>query len=111
LIQVDYNGTAEEYGPVSVHIDPDKKDLKIESASPNPFEDHLTIALSSPVSGSMSIEIYSSSGTLMHSEKIEVLEGTASIEIGTLDELPSGIYMLTAIGEGIRCTPVRIMKN
>ncbi|MBL0104244.1 MAG: T9SS type A sorting domain-containing protein [Bacteroidetes bacterium] len=111
IVQVDYNGTSEEYGPISAHVDETIKEFKIESVSPNPFDDNLTVSLAVPTAGNASIDIYSQSGLKVHSENVELVQGENTFQVGGLDVLPTGVYMVTVIGEGIRCEPVRILKN
>ena len=109
--QVDYDGVSEEYGPFSVHLNSKIKTLTVDNISPNPFVDHLAIDINSPLEGSLSIEIISQTGTILHSEKISVLEGKVQAEVGSLEDLPPGIYYVVIRGEGIQCEPVRILKN
>lgn len=67
-------------------------ELNIFSLSPNPFTDAPWLQNNSRHSEDVSIEIFTLSGELLHSEKITMTSGSL-VRINAFADQPSGLYI------------------
>ncbi|MFN8166569.1 MAG: T9SS type A sorting domain-containing protein [Bacteroidia bacterium] len=71
--------------------------LEIESVSPNPFTDHLTITFNSKEKGEAQIVLLNSAGQELEKRSIEMNEGSNTIELNNLDNINRGICIMEII--------------
>ena len=84
--------------------------IKINSTSPNPFTNTLTISLSTQSSQKISISIYSTDGRLRNKSDQISESGESKITLDNLDILEPGTYVLVIESEKGKTTQ-KIIKN
>jgi len=88
--QVDKNGKIFYTQIIAVRIN---KSITF-SVNPNPFQSHLNIAYTSDMKELANISIFSSDGKLAFNKRSEVIKGINSIQLTSLETIPSGVYIL-----------------
>jgi hypothetical protein len=92
LIQSDYDGTFEIYGPVEVEIKA-VSDFALEQNYPNPFNPSTKISFSLPVKSTVSLKIYDILGEEVAEIINEIREAGKYSELFDATGLASGVYV------------------
>ncbi len=88
LIQVDFDGKSEEFGPVTITYDGMQKNIKV---FPNPFDTDFTIDLGTEISEEVTVKLFDVSGKLYYSNSLIPQFGTIKV---FPDNLKLGVYLL-----------------
>jgi hypothetical protein len=106
LIQVDFNGESEKYGPLSVNCESTESSISI---FPNPVNDELNILLNNSINGKeISITIQDASGRTIQNLQVEDAN-VKILKISTV-ELASGCYYLRSVIND-EVTVLKFVKN
>ena len=106
LRQIDFNGTEEIYGPISVSCEASKSSMIVY---PNPNNGSFTIEISSDeIHTHANLYLTDMTGKLISSQKVNVAIGTTQIMIDDL-ELQKGTYLVTLIGGTTQLKPVKVL--
>jgi hypothetical protein len=97
LLQVDFDGVSEKYGPVSNNCEAIKP-FELEIA-PNPNTGNFTLKVATKRSQEMDVRIYHTDGKEVANEIISATEGT-SLHYLNMEYLAAGIYTLYVQHEG-----------
>lgn len=97
LKQTDYNGKYEEFLPVAVNNIMDVDQFKIESIYPNPFDNQFTIKFSLNTEGTVTFQLTDSQGQKIFQDEVAGDKGVNSYTYFNSENLPQGIYFLSAI--------------
>jgi|GEM_PF-6094103 len=89
--QVDKNGQIFYTQIIAVKID--KANIPL-TVSPNPFQSFINISYASELKEMITLTIYSVEGKLLITKKVEVVRGANTIQIASLETLPSSTYIL-----------------
>ncbi|REJ80174.1 MAG: T9SS C-terminal target domain-containing protein [Bacteroidetes bacterium] len=109
--QTDFDGKFEYYGPVKVSDKNSMKEFSLESISPNPFNDKISIEFFNPESSSMEFQIISLSGALLSSRIVSAETGNQNIMIDQLGDIPSGVCFLRIISDGKILNTQKIIRK
>ena len=77
--------------------------------SPNPFSENLSVAIQNPDNEDLTLQLYSTTGVQLYSEKIVQKEQETTLNLG-FNDLMSGIYLLH-IRSGSSTVTTRIVKQ
>lgn len=67
------------------------------TASPNPFQSFINIGYTSELKEMVAVSLYSAEGKLVITKRVEVVKGTNSIQLASLETIPSGTYILQVV--------------
>jgi len=95
LKQVDLDGKAVYYGPVTVAF-PDKFMLAALQAYPNPTTGAFTLICQAENAEAINLEIKNTSGQVVYTAQKYLSKGANQINMALPAHLPAGIYLLTA---------------
>lgn len=85
----------------------EQEQLVTFNAFPNPASQRLNISINSTESQICTIRVFDITGSLVHAEKITLLNGMGTIDVSTL---PSGVYILRTTVRDMVCTKKFIKK-
>jgi hypothetical protein len=94
LKQTDFNGTTEMFKTVSVTFKSRQNTVNAISISPNPFTDSFTAQFESEEAGEVSINILSTNGVLVFSEKVMADAGNNVFHYLNLPGFKQGTYVM-----------------
>ena len=108
--EVDIDGRGMYSRTIAIRLD-NTLNAPLISAFPNPFSQQITLQVTpiSPQDKTSSVEMYSSHGELLYKKEINKL-GSATIILNDLPALPSGMYILKTMVNGIPYTN-KMIKN
>jgi hypothetical protein len=92
LTQVDFDGTAKEYGPVAVRLKHSGGDEA--RAYPNPFTEEITYAYRSGEAMAASLVLCTSAGTVLDQVPVDIREGLNTIPYAPSGKIPPGTYLI-----------------
>jgi hypothetical protein len=81
------------------------------SVYPNPFSDELTLLLNPEISGNISVEIFSASGTLLIQKFYPASQGNVKLNFDAQERLSAGIYLLKVTGNNHILLTQKIVKK
>lgn len=108
LHQVDLDGKNDYSMIRSVSLNRSNNEAGLQ-ASPVPFKDKISVQLNSTLTGFASINFYNTSGMRIYHIETEVKAGLNEINITSLHNLPSGIYILECV-QGQETSYLKIVK-
>jgi hypothetical protein len=101
LKQTDYDGHCTYSGIKTVNYnqsdDLDESILKIVSVAPNPFNETFSLSFKMKISCIVEIQLYSSSGQMIFTDKINSIEGINTYNFTDKQGLKRGIYFLNVL--------------
>jgi hypothetical protein len=110
ILQTDYDGEQNIYGPLSVRRNETAAALSVASAYPNPFTDDVFITYSSAHRVITQIDISDASGHNVAHQTVTADEGKNSFRYSGI-ELPDGIYFITLSQPGEKSVTTVIIKQ
>ncbi len=106
LRQIDFNGTEEVYGPISVSCENKESSMTVY---PNPNSGSFTIEIASKETyNNAQLFLTDLTGKVITSQSVNVANGTTQILINDLD-LKMGTYLVTLRGADQQLKPVKVM--
>jgi hypothetical protein len=106
LVQVDFDGTSEVFGPISANCNIDNSRMRVY---PNPTDRDFTLLIETndEISNAL-IELVDLSGRIIQTREIKILSGNTNVPFNTTGMTP-GTYIIQIKGENNKFTPVRIV--
>lgn len=106
LVQVDYDGTEEVYGPISVNCDINESSITVY---PNPTDNDFTVLIQTMETvENANIELVDLFGRIIDVKEINILPGSTQIKFDTNTFKP-GTYIVRVKGENDKFTPIRLV--
>lgn len=105
LVQEDFDGTSEIFGPVSVNCEFEEKDIKL---FPNPSNNFFTLELCSSTSASNGkVEIYTNYGQLVEVRNIDIKKGKNQFYFTNV--MSAGTYIVKVKSDKENYKPMRLV--
>lgn len=111
LNQTDINGTTKTYKVISVLFSGIAAGRTSIHVSPNPFSDSFTAQFDAEEKSEAIVNILSTSGTMVYSEKINVTEGNNLYHFSTPQSIRNGTYILRVIADNLVLASTKIIKK
>lgn len=110
--QVDMNGQIEIIGPKSILIGGKTVPGNIThlTASPNPFQNNLSVQFESATEGSTPMKIFNAAGKEIYSGSLDVTNGNNNIYLPLADKMRPGSYIIR-IGDGSDAAKINVIKQ
>jgi hypothetical protein len=104
LTSLNYSLPGECDGTIPVHVDE-----FFANVFPNPFNERLEVQIGSETNLAVQLQIFSSSGTMIRNQRIQVIGGINQIEINSVN-LPRGMYIYRIFKGDIEIVTDKIIK-
>jgi len=110
LVQTDYDGHQEVFGPVSAH-QAEKKNLLVVSAYPNPFTTKFNLIYHSSGKSMVQLDVLDADGKKVFSESLPSSEGFNKYELPADKIIADGVFFIIFSQDGIKSDPLRVVKE
>jgi hypothetical protein len=106
LVQVDFDGAEEIYGPISVDCEIDASSMTVY---PNPTDADFTVLLqTNETFENATLELVDLSGRVVAQKQVTILPGSTQIKFET-ENINKGAYIVRVKGENDTFTPIRVV--
>jgi len=106
LVQVDFDGTSEVYGPISVNCEIDANNMIVY---PNPTNQDFTVLIQAKEAFENAVvELIDLSGRLVQVNELNIMPGTSTIKFETFNINP-GTYIVRIKGQNDKFAPIRVV--
>ena len=109
LKQVDIKGAFNYTSTIVVKLQPSKSNSM--QVAPNPFNENLSLSFSAPASSIAVIRLQTVTGQSVIKRNIPVSNGSNTVQLGSLGELPRGIYAAQVVINGIIVHNQKVIKG
>jgi hypothetical protein len=112
LKQTDFDGKYTYSGIIAISLTGEEsKPFELLSASPNPFVNDIYLNISSTIEGSALVKIFSSNGTTLKTNNVDIQTGINTVTINDNYELKKGIYLISIEMNEFKSKIIKVIKN